>query len=114
MERQNLYCAQDMEWMLQCLAPIFDVVRLVDPAHTTVLRLCDGRVTEESVVRWKVEDLRQALMPVLPADYGYAYTNQFLAEQSFLMAMLDQADCRMYEEKRRSGQTENRNMPVTV
>lgn len=30
------------------------------------------------------------------------------------MAMLDQADRRMYEEKRRSGQTENRNMPVTV
>lgn len=296
MEQQNRYCAQDMEWMRQCLAPIFDVVRLVDPARTTVLRLCDGRVTdepytcfsvwnkdcrcknctslqavagncrrtkyefihndvfyvvsqpltlvlaqeerqvvleivshvsdqllvekengktvaerleelqsklyrdeltrafnrrylnefsflhrsaeqaplrvglilldlrqfkqindtrghlagdqvleevaavlrshvraqdsvirfggdefvviltdcEESVVRRKVEDLRQALLPVLPADFGYAYTNQFLAEQSFLMVMLDQADRRMYEEKRRSGQTENRNMPVSV
>ena len=47
MEQQNRYCAQDMEWMRQCLAPIFDVVRLVDPARTTVLRLCDGRVTDE-------------------------------------------------------------------
>lgn len=47
MGQQNRYCAQDMEWMLRCLAPIFDVVRLVDPVRTTVLRLCDGRVTEE-------------------------------------------------------------------
>lgn len=47
MGQQNRYCAQDMEWMLRCLAPIFDVVRLVDPEHTTVLRLCEGRVAEE-------------------------------------------------------------------
>lgn len=47
MGQQNRYCAQDMEWMLRCLAPIFDVVRLVDPVRTTVLRLCDDHVTEE-------------------------------------------------------------------
>lgn len=286
MGQQNRYCAQDMEWMIRCLAPIFDVVRLVDPVRTTVLRLCDGRVTEEpytcfsvwnkdcrcknctslqavsgncrrtkyefihndvfyvvsqplmlvlpeeerqvvleivshvsdqllvekengktvaqrleelqsklyrdeltrafnrrylnefsflhhsaeytpmrvglilldlrqfkkvndtrghlagdqvleevaavlrshvraqdSVIRFggdefvvqrKVEDLRLALLPVLPADFGYAYTNQFLAEQSFLMAMLEQADRRMYEEKRRSGETEGRGVPATM
>ena len=62
----------------------------------------------------KVEDLRLALLPVLPADFGYAYTNQFLAEQSFLMAMLEQADRRMYEEKRRSGETEDRGVPATM
>lgn len=286
MGQQNRYCAQDMEWMLRCLAPIFDVVRLVDPVRTTVLRLCDDHVTEEpytcfsvwnkdcrcknctslqavsgncrrtkyefihndvfyvvsqplmlvlpeeerqvvleivshvsdqllvekengktvaqrleelqsklyrdeltrafnrrylnefsflhhsaeytpmrvglilldlrqfkkvndtrghlagdqvleevaavlrshvraqdSVIRFggdefvvqrKVEDLRLALLPVLPADFGYAYTNQFLAEQSFLMAMLEQADRRMYEEKRRSGETEGRGVPATM
>lgn len=286
MGQQNRYCAQDMEWMLRCLAPIFDVVRLVDPVRTTVLRLCDDHVTEEpytcfsvwnkdcrcknctslqavsgncrrtkyefihndvfyvvsqplmlvlpeeerqvvleivshvsdqllvekengktvaqrleelqsklyrdeltrafnrrylnefsflhhsaeytpmrvglilldlrqfkkvndtrghlagdqvleevaavlrshvraqdsviltdcdeSVVQRKVEDLRLALLPVLPADFGYAYTNQFLAEQSFLMAMLEQADRRMYEEKRRSGETEGRGVPATM
>ena len=47
MGQQNRYCAQDMEWMLRCLAPIFDVVRLVDPEHTTVLRLSEGCVAEE-------------------------------------------------------------------
>lgn len=51
---------------------------------------------------------------MLPADFGYAYTNQFLAEQSFLMAMLEQADRRMYEEKRRSGETEGRGVPATM
>lgn len=296
MEQQNRYCTQDMEWMLRCLAPIFDVVRLVDPEHMAVLRLRDGRVTEEPytcfsvwnkdcrcknctslqaaagncrrtkyefihndvfyvisqpltlvlaqeerrvvleivshvsdqllvekengrtvaerleelqsklyrdeltrvfnrrylnefsflrrgeeqaplrvglilldlrqfkkindtrghlagdqvleevaavlrrhvraqdsvirfggdefvviltdcdepVVRRKVEDLRRALSPVLPADFGYAYTDHFLAEQSFLMAMVEEADRRMYEEKRRSGETEDRNVPVSV
>ncbi|WP_295586590.1 GGDEF domain-containing protein [uncultured Oscillibacter sp.] len=74
------------------------VIRFGGDEFVVILTDC-----EEMVVQRKVEDLRQALQPVLPADFGYAYTDQFLAERSFLMAMLDQADRRMYEEKRRSG-----------
>lgn len=85
------------------------VIRFGGDEFVVILTDCD-----ESVVQRKVEDLRAALLPVLPADFGYAYTNQFLAEQSFLMAMLEQADRRMYEEKRRSGETEDRSVPISV
>lgn len=85
------------------------VIRFGGDEFVVILTDCD-----ESVVRRKVEDLRSALLPVLPADFGYAYTDQFLAEQSFLMAMLEQADRRMYEEKRRSGETEGRSAPISV
>lgn len=74
------------------------VIRFGGDEFVVILTDCD-----EPVVQRKVEDLRQALRPVLPADFGYAYTNQFLAERSFLLAMLDQADRRMYEEKHKNG-----------
>ena len=57
----------------------------------------------ESVVRRKVEELRAALAPVAEADFGYAYTDVFETSQESLTKLLDEADRRMYEEKRRSG-----------
>lgn len=104
----------------QVLEEVASVLRSHVRAHNSVIRFGGDEFVviltdcDESVVQRKVEDLRAALLPVLPADFGYAYTNQFLAEQSFLMAMLEQADRRMYEEKRRSGETEDRSVPISV
>ena len=48
MEIQNRYTAAQMRDMLTYLEPIFDVVRLVDPADTAVLRLLkDGTIARE-------------------------------------------------------------------
>ena len=54
----------------------------------------------EEVVLRKIEELRAAMMEVAAADFGYAYTACFEPNQACLSAMLDQADRRMYEEKR--------------
>ena len=54
----------------------------------------------EDIVLRKIEELRTAVTAVVSADFGYAYTNHFTPDQACLSAMLDQADRRMYGEKR--------------
>ena len=73
------------------------VIRLGGDEFVVTLPNC-----EESVVRRKVEELRAALAPVAGADFGYAYTDVFEASQESLTKLLDEADRRMYEEKRRN------------
>ena len=50
----------------------------------------------------KVEELRTALSAVTEADFGCAYTDSFRADPEALQKMLEEADRRMYEEKRRN------------
>lgn len=54
----------------------------------------------EDIVLRKIEELRTAVTAVVSADFGYAYTDHFTPDQACLSAMLDQADRRMYGEKR--------------
>lgn len=56
---------------------------------------------EEQRLRERVEELRAAVEKIAKADFGYAWTDAFRAEQHALLHMLNQADQRMYEEKRK-------------
>lgn len=56
----------------------------------------------EADVRHMVEELRRVVEAITPADFGYAYAERFNAAPEELEKMLDQADRRMYEEKRRN------------
>ena len=73
------------------------VIRLGGDEFVVTLPNC-----EESVVRRKVEELRAAVAAVAQADFGYACTDAFETSQDFLTRLLDEADRRMYEEKRRN------------
>ena len=44
----------------------------------------------EDIVRRKVEELREALVPVAEADFGYAYTDQFNPSQELLRELRQQ------------------------
>jgi len=59
----------------------------------------------EDIVLRKIDELRTAVTAVVSADFGYAYTDHFMPDQACLSAMLDQADRRMYEEKRCRAET---------
>ncbi|WP_455582354.1 GGDEF domain-containing protein [Dysosmobacter sp.] len=72
------------------------VIRFGGDEFVVILTECD-----ESTVLRKIKELRAAMDQVACADFGYAYTDHFAADQSFLLSMLDQADQRMYAEKRR-------------
>ena len=73
------------------------VIRLGGDEFLVTLTDCD-----ESIVLRKIEELREALSPLIDADFGYSYTDCFQADRAFLMGMVDEADRRMYQEKRRS------------
>ena len=73
------------------------VIRLGGDEFVVILLDCG-----EDIVRRKVEELRAALLPVAEADFGYAYTDQFNPSQELLRELLDHADRRMYQEKRRA------------
>lgn len=72
------------------------VIRLGGDEFLVTLTDCD-----EAIVQRKMEELRQALSPLIDADFGYSYTDCFQADRAFLMRMVDEADHRMYREKRR-------------
>lgn len=57
----------------------------------------------EDMVRQRVETLRAAVEQVTEADFGCAWTGDFQADRHLLLTLLDAADRRMYEEKRRHG-----------
>jgi len=59
----------------------------------------------EDIVLRKIQELRTAVTAVVSADFGYAYTDHFTPDQACLSAMLDQADRRMYGEKRCQAET---------
>lgn len=71
------------------------VIRFGGDEFVVILTDCG----EEIVLR-KIEELRTAVTAVVSADFGYAYTDHFTPDQACLSAMLDQADRRMYGEKR--------------
>lgn len=71
------------------------VIRLGGDEFVVTLPGCDERVLER-----KVEELRAAVGQVTEADFGYTYTDSFEPTPAFLQRMLDEADQRMYEEKR--------------
>ncbi len=73
------------------------VVRIGGDEFIVTLPDCD-----EPVILRKIEDFRAALKDIAPADFGYAYTDRFEPDRQLLMNLLDIADHRMYEEKRRS------------
>ena len=58
---------------------------------------------EDEVPR-TAEELRRAVETVTPADFGYTYTSGFQATQEELDRLVDEADRRMYEEKRRNAE----------
>lgn len=72
------------------------VIRLGGDEFVVTLPDCD-----EGVLHRKVEELRTAVNEVAEADFGYSYTDCFEMDPAFLKRMLDEADQRMYEEKRR-------------
>ena len=72
------------------------VIRLGGDEFVVILLDC-----QEEIVRRKIQELREALIPVAEADFGYAYTDQFTPSQDLLRELLDRADRRMYQEKRR-------------
>lgn len=71
------------------------VIRLGGDEFVVILTDCD-----EDTVRRKIRELRSAVGEVMLADFGYSYTDAFVMDQDFLRRMLDQADQRMYAEKR--------------
>lgn len=75
------------------------VIRLGGDEFLVMLPGC----REEDVPR-VVEKLRQAVETVTSADFGYTYTSRFHATQEELKRLLEEADCRMYEEKRRNAE----------
>ena len=72
------------------------VIRLGGDEFLVVLPACG-----EEEVRQKMEELRQAVEAITPADFGYAYDDCFDAAPAGLEKLVDTADRRMYEEKRR-------------
>lgn len=70
------------------------VVRLGGDEFLVILTGCG-----EEAVRCKIQDLRVAVGRVAPADFWYAYTDAFQIDQEFLIALMDEADRRMYAEK---------------
>ena len=72
------------------------VIRLGGDEFLVTLPGCD-----EKVLARKVEELRAAVGQVTEADFGYTYTDHFDTTPEFLENMLDEADRRMYEEKRK-------------
>lgn len=72
------------------------VIRLGGDEFVVILLDCG-----EDIVRRKIQELREALEPVAAADFGYAYTDRFTPSQELLRELLDEADRRMYQEKRR-------------
>lgn len=72
------------------------VIRLGGDEFVVILLDC-----EEDIVRRKIQELREALSPVAEANFGYAYTDRFTPSQEVMRDLLDQADRRMYQEKRR-------------
>ena len=74
------------------------VVRLGGDEFLVVLPACG-----EEDVRRKVEELRQAVEAITPADFGYAYDGSFQITRAALDKLVDTVDRRMYGEKRRRG-----------
>lgn len=81
------------------------VVRIGGDEFVVILTGCG-----EDTVRRKMEELRQAVRQVpfgddpartMEAELGYAYAERFRNDRQFLLEMLETADRRMYEEKRR-------------
>lgn len=58
----------------------------------------------EDDVHHKMEELRQAVEAITPADFGCAYDGSFDATQAGLDKLVDTADRRMYGEKRKNAQ----------
>ena len=73
------------------------VIRLGGDEFLVMLSAC----TEEDV-RHKMEELRQAVEAITPADFGYAYDICFDATPARLDRLVETADRRMYAEKRRN------------
>ena len=73
------------------------VIRLGGDEFLVVLPACG-----EEEVRQKMEELRQAVEAITPADFGYAYDACFDESLAGLDKLVDTADRRMYGEKRRS------------
>ena len=73
------------------------VIRLGGDEFVIILLDCG-----EDIVCRKIQELREALDPVAAADFGYAFTDRFSPSREMLQEMLDRADRRMYQEKRRA------------
>lgn len=58
----------------------------------------------EDDVHHKMEELRQAVEAITPADFGCAYDGSFDATRAGLDKLVDTADRRMYGEKRKNAQ----------
>ena len=94
----------------QMLSQVADVLQAHVRSQDSVIRFGGDEflviLTDcgEEVVLRKIEELRAAVTEVVSADFGYAHTDHFKRDQACLSAMLDQADRRMYEEKRRQAE----------
>ena len=92
----------------QVLRDVADALRAHVQAPDSVIRLGGDEflvmlpVCTEENVRHKMEELRQAVEAITPADFGYAYTARFDATPAGLDKLVDTADRRMYREKRRN------------
>ena len=91
----------------QLLRNVADVLRARVGSTDSVIRLGGDEFLvmlpgcgEDEVPR-TAEELRRAVETVTPADFGYTYTSGFQATQEELDRLVDEADRRMYEEKRR-------------
>ena len=73
------------------------VIRLGGDEFLVVMPAC-----AEEDVRHQVEELRQAVEAITPADFGYAYDACFETTPARLDRLVDTADCRMYAEKRQN------------
>ena len=73
------------------------VIRLGGDEFLVVMPAC-----AEEDVRHQVEELRQAVEAITPADFGYAYDGSFQSTKAELDKLVDTADRRMYAEKRRN------------
>ena len=57
----------------------------------------------EERVPARIRALRAAVEEITPADFGYAWTDDFQADKHVLLRLLDVADRRMYGQKHRNG-----------
>ena len=73
------------------------VIRLGGDEFLVVMSACG-----EEDVRHQVEELRQAVEAIPPADFGYAYDACFDAAPAGLDKLVNTADRRMYGEKRQN------------
>ena len=73
------------------------VIRLGGDEFLVVMPAC-----AEEDVRHQVEELRQAVEAITPADFGYAYDACFDAAPAGLEKLVNTADRRMYGEKRQN------------